>query len=70
MLQTSGVMERVSLNYISAVFANSRSVAEFMADKVEEFALASGKLDNIRVWFNNKVNNCLTLGANILMIRM
>ena len=36
---------------------DSRLIAKLGASTVEEFALTSGKLDNVRVWFNNKVIN-------------
>ena len=35
---------------------DSKFYAGIAAGMVEEFALSSGKLDNIRVWFNNKVS--------------
>jgi hypothetical protein len=36
-------------------FGDSKFVGDMLAGTVEEFALSSGKLDNVRVWFNNKV---------------
>ena len=35
---------------------DSKFFAGIAAGMVEEFALSSGKLDNVRVWFNNKVS--------------
>jgi hypothetical protein len=37
------------------LIGDSKFYAEIAAGMVEEFALSSGKLDNVRVWFNNKV---------------
>ena len=48
--QTSGLVDRVF-----PPLGDSKFFAGIMAGMVEEFALSSGKLDNVRVWFNNKV---------------
>ena len=49
--QTSGLVENVLPG-----IGDSKFYAGIAAGMVEEFALSSGKLDNIRVWFNNKVS--------------
>jgi hypothetical protein len=34
---------------------DSKFYGQYLSGLVEDFVLASGKLDNVRVWFNNKV---------------